>query len=161
VSRLTASKYKEPRVYLSLNGYRNDDFSPYLYVSEDYGQTWIQLGKDLPQEPINVVKEDPKNENILYVGTDGGLYVSFNKGQSFMTWTAGMPIAVPVHDLAFQERENEIVIGTHGRSLYISKLDDVQGLQTDKDWLKKKAENEKKKPAQKKEEDNDLEEEID
>jgi photosystem II stability/assembly factor-like uncharacterized protein len=161
VSRLTASKYREPRVYLSLNGYRNDDFSPYLYVSEDYGQTWIQLGKDLPQEPINVVKEDPKNENILYVGTDGGLYVSFNKGQSFMTWTAGMPIAVPVHDLAFQERENEIVIGTHGRSLYISKLDDVQGLQTDKDWLKKKAENEKKKPAQKKEEDNDLEEEID
>jgi photosystem II stability/assembly factor-like uncharacterized protein len=161
VSRLTASKYKEPRVYLSLNGYRNDDFSPYLYVSEDYGQTWIQLGKDLPQEPINVVKEDPKNENILYVGTDGGLYVSFNKGQSFMTWTAGMPIAVPVHDLAFQERENEIVIGTHGRSLYISKLDDVQGLQTDKDWLKKKAENEKKKPAQKKEEDNDLEEEVD
>jgi photosystem II stability/assembly factor-like uncharacterized protein len=161
VSRLTASKYREPRVYLSLNGYRNDDFSPYLYVSEDYGQTWIQLGKDLPQEPINVVKEDPKNENILYVGTDGGLYVSFNKGQSFMTWTAGMPIAVPVHDLAFQERENEIVIGTHGRSLYISKLDDVQGLQTDKDWLKKKAENEKKKPAQKKEEDNDLEEEVD
>jgi hypothetical protein len=149
VSRLTASKFKEPRVYASLNGYRFDDFSPYLYVSEDYGATWVQLGRDLPLEPINVVKEDPKNENILYVGTDGGLYVSFNRGQSFMMWNGGLPKSVPVHDVVVQERENELVLGTHGRSLYISKLDDVQGLQKDKDWLKKKAEKEKsKQPTQ-------------
>jgi hypothetical protein len=140
VSRVVASRYKEPRVYATLNGYRFDDFSPYLYVSEDYGATWNPLGKDLPLEPINVVREDPKNENILYVGTDGGLYVSFNRGQSFMLWNAGMPKSVPVHDIAIQERENEIVLGTHGRSIYVAKLDDVQGLQTDKDWLKKKAE---------------------
>lgn len=145
VSRVTASRYKEPRVYASLNGYRFDDFAPYLYVSEDHGSTWKQLGRDLPLEPINVVKEDPKNENILYVGTDGGLYVSFNRGQSFMLWNAGLPKSVPVHDIAIQERENEIVIGTHGRSLYIARLTDVQGLQTDKDWLKKKALTEKGK----------------
>lgn len=139
VSRVVASRYKEPRVYATLNGYRFDDFAPYLYVSEDYGASWKPLGKDLPLEPINVVREDPKNENILYVGTDGGLYVSFNRGQSFMLWNAGMPKSVPVHDIAIQERENEIVLGTHGRSIYIARLDDVQGLQTDRDWLKKKA----------------------
>jgi len=126
VSRVMASKFKEPRVYASLNGYRNDDFNPYLYVSEDYGTTWTQIGKDLPAEPINVVREDPKNENIIYVGTDGGLYVSFNKGQSFVMWNAGLPKSVPVHDIAIQERDNEIVLGTHGRSIYIAKLDEVQ-----------------------------------
>lgn len=126
VSRLTASRHKEGRLYTSLNGYRNDDFAPYLYVSEDYGTTWNKVGRDLPAEPINVVKEDPKNENILYVGTDGGLYVSFNRGQSFMMWSAGLPKSIPVHDIAIQERENEIVLGTHGRSIFVAKLDEVQ-----------------------------------
>jgi|SRR5829696_357659 len=126
VSRITASKFKEGRVYASLNGYRNDDFNPYLFVSEDYGLTWTAIAKDLPSEPVNVIKEDPKSENIIYVGTDGGLYVSFNKGRSFMMWNAGLPKSVPVHDIAIQERENEIVLGTHGRSIYIAKLDDIQ-----------------------------------
>jgi photosystem II stability/assembly factor-like uncharacterized protein len=126
VSRVVASKYKEQRVYASLNGYRNDDFLPYLYVSEDHGTTWKQMGKDLPAEPVNVIREDPKNENILYVGTDGGLYVSLNRGESFMMWNAGLPKSVPVHDIAIQERENEIILGTHGRSIYIAKLDEVQ-----------------------------------
>ncbi|HEY0059712.1 MAG TPA: hypothetical protein VGB56_11280 [Flavisolibacter sp.] len=126
VSRIIASQHKESRVYASLNGYRFDDFSPYLFTSEDHGATWTAIGKDLPAEPINVVKEDPKNENIIYVGTDGGLYVSFNKGASFMMWNAGMPRSVPVHDIAIHERENEIIIGTHGRSIYVAKLDEVQ-----------------------------------
>jgi photosystem II stability/assembly factor-like uncharacterized protein len=126
VSRVTASKFNEGTVYLSLNGYRFDDFTPYLFVSEDYGSTWKSLGKDLPAESINVVKEDPKNENILYVGTDGGLYVSFDKGQHFAIWQAGLPKSIPVHDIAIQERENDIVLGTHGRSIYIANLDKVQ-----------------------------------
>lgn len=138
VSRVMASRYKEARVYVALNGYRYDDFTPYVYVSEDYGSTWYALGKDLPAEPVNVIREDPKNENIIYVGTDGGLYVSFNRGQSFMMWNAGLPKSVPVHDVAIQERENEIVLGTHGRSIYVADLDDVQGLQMDKDWIKNK-----------------------
>jgi photosystem II stability/assembly factor-like uncharacterized protein len=154
VSRVTASRYAEPRVYASLNGYRFDDFAPYLYVSEDYGATWSVIGKDLPMEPINVVKEDPKNENILYVGTDGGLYVSFDRGQSFMMWSSGLPKSVPVHDIAFQERENEIVLGTHGRSIYIAKLEDVQGLHSDPNWLKKKAEREKNQQPQRRERNN-------
>jgi len=138
VSRVTASQYKEARVYISLNGYRFDHFAPYLYVSEDHGNSWKPIGKDLPNEPINVVKEDPKDENILYVGTDGGLYVSFDAGNSFMLWNGGLPKSVPVHDIAIQQRDNELVLGTHGRSLYVTKLDDVHGIKKDPDWLKKK-----------------------
>ena len=138
VSRVLASQYKESRVYVTLNGYRSDNFSPYVYVSEDYGSTWKQIGNDLPYEPVNVIREDPKNDSILYVGTDGGLYVSFDAGNSFMMWNKGLPRSVPVHDIAIQPRENEIVLGTHGRSIYISKLDDVQMLKKDAEWMKKK-----------------------
>ena len=152
-------------MYVSLNGYRFDDFSPYLYVSDDYGQSWTTIGKDLPFEPINVVTEDPKDENIIYVGTDGGLYVSFDKGNSFMLWNAGMPKSVPVHDIAIQQRQNEIVLGTHGRSIYIAELEDVQKLRTDPDWLnkKKKMEEDEKvsKPKQSPSEPEEQEMEID
>ena len=126
VSRVLASQHSEGRVYVTLNGYRADNFLPYVYVSEDFGKTWTQIGKDLPNEPVNVIREDPKNDSILYVGTDGGLYVSFDKGNSFMMWNKGLPKSVPIHDIAIQQRENEIVLGTHGRSLYVAKLDDVQ-----------------------------------
>ena len=126
VSRVLASQHKEGRVYATLNGYRIDNFLPYVYVSDDYGKTWMQIGKDLPNEPVNVIREDPKNDSILYVGTDGGLYVSFDKGNSFMMWNKGLPKSVPIHDIAIQQRENEIVLGTHGRSLYIAKLEEIQ-----------------------------------
>ncbi len=127
VSRVTPSAFKEGRVYVSLNGYRNDHFGAYLFVSEDYGTTWTPLGTDLPMEPINVVTEDPKKENIIYVGTDNGLYASFNMGKSFLTLDNNLP-RVPVHDIAIQQRENELVIGTHGRSIYITKLKEIQKL---------------------------------
>jgi photosystem II stability/assembly factor-like uncharacterized protein len=152
VSRIIASQYREGRVYASLNGYRSDNFLPYLYRSDDYGATWKQMGKDLPNEPINVVREDPKSDSILYVGTDGGLYVSFDQGNSFMMWNSGLPNSVPVHDIAIQTRENEIVLGTHGRSLYVAKLEDIQKLQKDRDWMKKKP---KEKPQEKRDEDDD------
>lgn len=147
VSRVTASLHKEGRVYLALSGYRYDNFSPYLYLSDDYGVSWKRIGMSLPQEPVNVVKEDPKDENIIYVGTDGGLYVSYDMGNAFMIWNGGMPRSVPVHDIAIQQRDNEIVLGTHGRSLYVSKLDDIQQQRKDPEWIKKKMEKQKHSPA--------------
>ena len=131
VSRVIASKFKESRVYVTLNGYRDDHFEALAYCSDDYGITWKKIGTDLPMEPINVIKEDPKDEAILYVGTDGGVYASINGGTSFSQFTGGLPMGIPVHDLAIQERENEIVLGTHGRSLYIGKLDLVQKMAKD------------------------------
>lgn len=127
VSRVQASAYKESRVYAALNGYRWDDFNSYLYASEDYGATWTRIGLDLPAEPVNVVKEDPVNEQIIYVGTDHGCYVSFNRGKSFMSMSGGLPAAA-VHDLAIHPEAHELIVGTHGRSIYIASVKELQQL---------------------------------
>ncbi|GAB3829566.1 WD40/YVTN/BNR-like repeat-containing protein [Pontibacter rugosus] len=127
VSTVVASAHKQDRVYTSLNGYRWDDFTPYLYMSEDNGKKWERIGGNLPQEAINVVKEDPKNPNLLYVGTDHGLYISLDRGKTFMTMNQGMP-AVSVHDVVVHPRENDLVVGTHGRSIYITNVEHLQSL---------------------------------
>lgn len=117
VSRVQASAHEEDRVYASLNGYRNDDFTPYLYVSENQGTTWTKLGEGLPNHPINVIKEDPVDGNILYLGTDYAAYVSLDRGTTFHKITNGLP-NVPVHDIVIHPRDHHILIGTHGRSIY-------------------------------------------
>ena len=76
ISSIQASAFKASRVYVTLNGYRNDHFKPYVYVSEDYGKSWDKIGEGLPNEPVNVLKEDPSNENLIYIGTDYGLIVT-------------------------------------------------------------------------------------
>jgi len=101
-----------------------------MFIAVMTGKTWKKLGNDLPMEPVNVIREDPKSSTILYLGTDGGAYASTDGGISFMQFTNNLPIAVPVHDMVIQERENEIVLGTHGRSLYIGKLDLIQKMVT-------------------------------
>ena len=128
VSRVLASQHQPGRVYVTLNGYRNDHFTAHVYRSDDYGQSWSRLGTDLPAEPVNVIREDPKSDSIIYIGTDGGAYASIDGGRQFMPFIKGLPRSIPVHDIAIQERENEIVLGTHGRSLFIAKLDLVQAL---------------------------------
>ena len=127
VSRVQASSHQLERVYLSLNGYRWDDFKPYLYISDDYGKNWQKIGGNLPDEPINVIKEDPVNQNLLYVGTDNGLYISFDRGESFIPMMGGLP-NVAVHDLVIHTRDREIIIGTHGRSLYKADVSVIQQL---------------------------------
>ena len=127
VSRVEASKHEKSRVYLALNGYRWDDFTPYVYVSEDYGKHWKAIGKNLPLEPVNVVLEDPSNPDILYVGTDNGLYISYNRGQNFSLMNEDLP-NVAVHDLVIQEQAKVLVVGTHGRSIYTTSIKEVQAL---------------------------------
>lgn len=132
VSRVLASKHHPGRVYVTLNGYRLDHFNAYIYRSDDFGKTWTMLGTDLPMDPVNVIREDPASDSILYIGTDGGAYASIDAGISFMPFVKDLPHSIPVHDIAIQERENEIILGTHGRSLYVGKLDAVQKLVTKK-----------------------------
>ena len=127
VSRVQASQYEKGRVYVALNGYRWDHFNPWVFVSEDYGETWTQIGTNLPLEPVNVIKEDPVNANLLYVGTDHGLYLSLNRGRSFMPLHKGLP-AAPVHDVVVHPRENHLLVATHGRSLYRADVAPVQQL---------------------------------
>jgi len=118
VTRVEASKYAKNRAYVSLNGYRNDDTNAYVYRTDNLGKKWTNIGKNLPAEAVNVIKEDPVNENIVYVGTDRGVYVSHDRGDNWQSLSAGLP-NVAVHDLLVHPRENELVIGTHGRSIWI------------------------------------------
>jgi photosystem II stability/assembly factor-like uncharacterized protein len=134
VSRVTASSHKRGRIYVALNGYRWDNFKAMAYVSEDYGETWTTIANTLPDEPINVIKEDPSNESLLYIGTDHGVYFSLNKGAEFMLLDKKLP-NVPVHDLVIQKEAKELVIGTHGRSLYKTNINHLQKL--DKELLSK------------------------
>ncbi|MFQ5570893.1 MAG: WD40/YVTN/BNR-like repeat-containing protein [Rhodothermales bacterium] len=127
VSRVEASQHAKERVYVTLNGYRWDDFAAYVYRSDDYGQTWQRFGEDLPAEPVNVIVEDPENEEVLYVGTDHALYVSIDGGQSFMDMGNGIPNA-PVHDLKVQVRAKHLIVGTHGRSIYRADVAHIQQL---------------------------------
>lgn len=125
VAGIQASKHQISRVYLALNGYRWDNFEAYVYVSENYGEVWSRLGLNLPAEPVNVIKEDPENEKILYLGTDHGLYISLDRGNQFHFINNGIP-SVAVHDLVVQEREKELLVATHGRSIYKGKIEELQ-----------------------------------
>ncbi|WP_439130184.1 VPS10 domain-containing protein [Polaribacter sp.] len=129
VSRVIASAHKKERVYATLNGYRFDDFTPYVYLSDDYGQTWKNIGESIPTSPVNVIKEDPKNEDILYLGTDNGLYVSFDKGTSWQVFDKNLP-NVAVHDLVIQPKAKHLIVGTHGRSLYKADIEPLQKMTT-------------------------------
>ncbi|QOD59880.1 glycosyl hydrolase [Polaribacter haliotis] len=125
VSRVIASAHKKERVYATLNGYRFDDFATYVYVSNDYGQTWESISNNIPTSPVNVIKEDPENENLLYVGTDNGLYVSLNQGNSWEAFSKDLP-NVAVHDLVIQPTAKHLIVATHGRSLYKANVANLQ-----------------------------------
>lgn len=127
VSRVVASAHAKERVYVALNGYRWDDFTAYIYVSENYGKTWKPIANTIPASPVNVIKEDPENENILYAGTDNGLYVTFNRGKSWELFGTDLP-NVAMHDVVIQHREKDLVVGTHGRSIYVADLELLQTL---------------------------------
>ena len=130
VSRVKASQFNKERVYATLNGYRNDDFKPYVYLSEDNGANWQDISANLPQSPVNVILEDTENENLLFVGTDNGLFVSLDKGKNWIDFSSEMP-NVAVHDLVIQPKAKELLVGTHGRSLYKVNIDKIQLLSSE------------------------------
>lgn len=121
ISSITPSQHLEGLVYATLTGYRYDEFTPFVYKSTDYGKTWVSIAQGLPKEATNVIKEDHHHENILYVGTDHGLYLSLDGGKNYDLFQGNIP-NVAIYDLAIQKKENDLVIGTHGRSAYIVDL---------------------------------------
>ncbi len=128
VSRVIASQHKKERVFVTLNGYRDDNFKAYVFVSEDYGNSWKNISNNLPKSSINVIKEDPKDENILYLGNDQGTYITFDKGINWNVLEANLP-KVAVHDLVIQKQVHDLVIGTHGRSIYKTNIAALQQYQ--------------------------------
>ena len=118
VTRVVASSFDEGTVYATQSGYREDDFAPYVWKSTDYGKSWVSLARGLPAEPVNVIREDPKAEHVLWIGTDIGAWVSLDRGATWTPVTGGLP-HVAVHDIAVQAREGDAVLGTHGRSIFV------------------------------------------
>lgn len=127
VSRIIASGYDEGTVYLAKSGYREDDFKAYLWKSNDYGNTWTSIADDLPSETVNVIKEDPVNSELLYVGTDMGVFASFDKGRNWHAMSGGLP-NTPVHDLVVHPRDSALIIATHGRSVFLADVQYIQKL---------------------------------
>ena len=125
VSNVYASNHDEKVVYLSLDGYRWDNFSPYLFQSKNYGKTWESITSNLPDSPINVVIEDNVNEDILYVGNDHGVYISLDQGKTWEPFNKGLTSAA-VHDLVIQEEKQHLLVGTHGRSIYLADIAIIQ-----------------------------------
>jgi hypothetical protein len=119
VTRIECSRTAAGTAYLALDRHRQDDRAPYLFKTEDYGTTWRPMRKGLPDEGyVHVVRVDPRNPELLYCGTENGLYVTVDGGRAWQRLRAGMP-TVPVHDVVVQPRERELVVATHGRGIYI------------------------------------------
>jgi len=117
VSRLVASRYKLGTVYMTQNGKRDDDFTPYAWKSDDYGKTWQNIAGGIPLGPVNIIREDVRDPDTLYLGTDSAVFVSRDSGKSWHMLGGNLPTAY-VHDLVIHPRENIIVIATHGRGMW-------------------------------------------
>jgi len=121
VSRIIASFHEPGTAYVTYTGFRRDDFRAFAYKTTDFGETWTSISNNLPDEPINVIREHKKNPNLLFVGTEFAVYVSIDEGQNWTKMKNNMPTQ-PVHDLAIHPRENDIIVATHGRGIYIADI---------------------------------------
>jgi photosystem II stability/assembly factor-like uncharacterized protein len=127
VSRVEASHFDAATVYVSFDGHRSDDFKPYVFRTTDYGRTWTNISANIPShEPVYVVKEDLRNPNLLFVGTEFSAYASVDGGRAWQKLMNDLP-TVAVHDLLIHPRDGDLIAGTHGRSVWI--LDDITPLQ--------------------------------
>jgi photosystem II stability/assembly factor-like uncharacterized protein len=127
VPHIEPSKFDAATAYVVFDNHRRGDFTPYVYVTRDYGRRWSSLVSDDIWGYALVVEQDPVKEDLLFLGTEFGLYSSLNGGQSWMKWTHGFPTASAMA-LIVHPREHDLVIGTHGRSVYI--IDDIRPLRT-------------------------------
>jgi photosystem II stability/assembly factor-like uncharacterized protein len=127
VSRVFASPHDVSTAFVAKNGFRNDDFRPFLYRTTDLGKTWTAISSNLPNAPINVVVQDRKNRNLLVVGNDIGVFVSIDGGAKWSQLKANLP-TVAVHDLTIHPREGDLVLGTYGRAFWTGDITPLQDL---------------------------------
>ena len=119
VSRIVASNHDANTVYVAFDNHQNADFKPYLLKSTDAGHTWVSIKSNLPANgPVLAIAEDYVNPNLLFAGTEFGLYFSIDDGQKWVQLKGGLP-TIAVRDLTIQKRENDLVVGTFGRGIYV------------------------------------------
>ena len=127
VSRVEPSYFELGTAYVSLDGHRHDDLRPYVYVTRDYGRTWTSIAGDLPVlGNVNTIRQDPRNASLLYAGTEYGFFTSLDEGKSWKRFMTNLPV-VRIDDVIIHPRDNDLVLSTHGRSVWI--MDDVSALQ--------------------------------
>jgi hypothetical protein len=127
VSRVVASAHDTARAYVAVDGHRSDDLKPYVFVTNDFGRTWTSISANLPAYGnVQVITEDPKNPNLLFVGTEFGIYASTNRGESWQKFMNNYP-TVRTDDIRIHPRDGDLIIGSHGRSIWI--VDDITPLQ--------------------------------
>ncbi|HEY0006988.1 MAG TPA: hypothetical protein VGB17_19565 [Pyrinomonadaceae bacterium] len=127
VSRVEASHFDEGTAFVAIDGHRNDVYTPLLFITTDYGKSWKSIAANIPRNnPVKVIREDPVNKNLLFAGTEFGFYVSFDRGGRWTRFMPGLP-TVAVDDILVHPRERDLIIATHGRSLYI--MDDIRPLE--------------------------------
>jgi len=126
VSRVVASYKAESDAYVTFDCHRSDNFRPYIFLTSDFGETWSNISSNLPNGgTVKVIREHPRNPNLLFVGTERGAYFSINRGRYWIKFI-NLPV-VPVDDIVIHPRENDLIFGTHGRSIWI--LDDITFLE--------------------------------
>jgi photosystem II stability/assembly factor-like uncharacterized protein len=135
VPHVEASKFDAAEAFVVFENHQRADWTPYVFVTGDFGKTWKSLATPQIDGFVHVIEQDPVKRDLLFLGTEFALYVSFNGGKDWQKWTHGLPTA-PVRDLSVHPREHDLIIGTHGRSIYI--LDDISPLrEIDEKVLKK------------------------
>ena len=125
-SRVEASHFEAGTAYVAFDNHRYDDYKPYVYKTTNFGKTWVSITSNLPFGWVHVIREDPRNPNLLYVGTEFGIFASLDGGKSWFSLKNNLP-TVAVRDIAVHPRENDLIIGTHGRGIWI--MDDIRPLQ--------------------------------
>lgn len=127
VSRIEPSHFDPATAYVALDNHRNDDWKPYLFKTTDYGTTWTVVTANLPAKGhINALREDPVNPALLFVGTEFGLFASLDGARTWKPFSMGMP-SVRVDDILIHPRDKDLIVGTHGRSIWI--MDDITPLE--------------------------------
>ena len=130
VSRVEPSALDAATAYVTVTGYREDDFRPFIWKTSDYGDTWTFLGAGLPDEPLFVVREHPDNPELLFAGSAKSVYVSFDGGVKWSPLRNNMPLC-PVEDLKIHPRENDLIVATHGRSIWIADISFLSQMNSD------------------------------
>jgi len=130
VSRIEPSPHDSLAFFVTFDNHRNGDYTPYVYATTDFGKTFRSIASNLPRggpNHVHVIRQDPVNKNLLYLGTDVGAYVSVNMGQTWQRFMTGLP-TVPVHDLRVHPRDHELIAATHGRGIWIVDVSALQQL---------------------------------
>ncbi len=127
ISRVEASHFLEGTCYVTFDGHRSDNFTPWVLKTDDFGKTWTSISNNLPDgHVVYVIREDRLNRNLLFLGTEFGLFISINSGDTWDRFMNNLP-TVAVHDILIHTHYNDLIIGTHGRGIWI--CDDITPLQ--------------------------------